>query len=84
MRGFISPIIAAVLTAGISFSAFGKRATDAANETGLSDEARQKKSDELSGKSDSEFLRCFADKAAQQKGYAGAVAAAQALFDRLP
>ena len=63
---------------------FAKKASDAANETGLSDEARQKKSDELSRKSDSEFLRCFADKAAQQKGYAGAVAAAQALFDRLP
>ena len=63
---------------------YAKRATDAANETGLSDEARQTKSDELSGKSDSEFLRCFAEKAAQQKSYASAVAAAQALFDRLP
>ena len=37
-----------------------------------SDDARQKKSDEMSGKSDSEFLRCFSEKASQQTGYAAA------------
>ena len=61
-----------------------KRSEAAANEEGLDDAARAKKSEELSGKSDSEFLRCFAEKAAQQKGYAGAARAAQALLNRLP
>ena len=56
----------------------------AAEEPGLSDAARQKKSEALSGKADTEFLRCFAEKASQQNGFAGAVAAAQALIDRLP
>jgi hypothetical protein len=56
----------------------------AAEEPGLSDAARQKKSQALSGKSDSEFLRCFAEKASQQDGSAAAAAAAQALMDRLP
>jgi len=63
---------------------YAKRAEAAASEESLDDAARAKKSEELSGKSDSEFLRCFAEKASQQKGYAGAVKAAQALLDRLP
>jgi hypothetical protein len=61
-----------------------KKSVAAAEEPGLSDAARQKKSDALSGKSDTEFLRCFAEKASKQDGFAGATAAAQALVDRLP
>ncbi len=61
-----------------------EQSTAAATEPGLSDAARQKKSDALSAKSESEFLRCFAEKAATQGGFAGAVAAAQGLLDRLP
>ena len=45
---------------------------------------RQKKSDALSGKADTEFLRCFAEKASQQNDFAGAVTAAQALIEMLP
>ncbi len=61
-----------------------KKSVAAAEEPGLSDAARQKKSQALSGKADTEFLRCFAEKASQQNGFAGAVTAAQALIDRLP
>jgi hypothetical protein len=61
-----------------------KKSVAAAEEPGLSDAARQKKSDALSGKSYTEFLRCFAEKASQQDGFAGATTAAQALLDRLP
>jgi hypothetical protein len=46
--------------------------------------AGQKQSDALSAKSDAEFLRCFAEKAPQQAGFAAATKAAQALLDRLP
>ncbi len=42
------------------------------------------KSAALSDKADTEFLRCFAEQASKQKGFAGAAAAAQALMDRLP
>jgi hypothetical protein len=55
-----------------------------AEEPGLSDAAREKKSQALSGKSDTEFLRCFAEKASQHNAFAGAMTAAQALLDRLP
>lgn len=41
-------------------------------------------SDELSGKSDAEFLRCFAERAKNQKGFAAALRAAEALMARLP
>ncbi len=63
---------------------YAQKAIDAGTEPGLDDDARQKKSDEMSGKSDSEFLRCFSEKASQQTGYAAAARAAQALLDRLP
>ncbi len=61
-----------------------KKAEDAAQEPGLDDEARLKKSEALSAKSESEFLRCFAAQARHQPGFAAAVTAAQALLDRLP
>jgi hypothetical protein len=61
-----------------------KKSLAAAEEEGLDDKARSAKSDDLSGKSDSEFLRCFADKASQQNSFAAAARAAQALMDRLP
>ncbi len=46
--------------------------------------ADQKQSDVLSAKSEAEFLRCFAEKARQQSGFAAATKAAQARIDRLP
>ncbi|MGA8321372.1 MAG: hypothetical protein WB774_11275, partial [Xanthobacteraceae bacterium] len=61
-----------------------KKSVAAAEEPGLSDAAREKKSQALSGKSDTEFLRCFAEKASQHNAFAGAMTAAQALLDRLP
>ncbi|MGB7888780.1 MAG: hypothetical protein WCD52_24980 [Xanthobacteraceae bacterium] len=61
-----------------------KKFVAAAEEPGLSDAAREKKSQALSGKSDTEFLRCFAEKASQHNAFAGAMTAAQALLDRLP
>ena len=61
-----------------------KRSIAAAEDEGLDDKARREKSDDLSGKSDSEFLRCFADNASQQDGFAAATQAAQGLVDRLP
>lgn len=38
-----------------------KKSIAAAEEKGVYDKSRAEKSEELSGKSDSEFLRCFAD-----------------------
>ena len=35
-------------------------------------------------RSENEFLRCFAEQAPKQKGFAAAVQAAQALLERLP
>lgn len=61
-----------------------KRSIAAAQEKELDDKGRAKKSEELSGNSDSEFLRCFADNASQQNGFAAATQAAQALLERLP
>lgn len=61
-----------------------KKSEDAAQEPGLDDEARLKKSDALSAKSESEFLRCFGAKASQQDSFAAAATAAQTLLDRLP
>ena len=61
-----------------------KKSAAAAKEPGLSDDARDKKSEALSAKAETEFLSCFAAKAPQQNGFAGAAAAAQALIDRLP
>lgn len=61
-----------------------KKSIAAAEEAGVDDKARAKKSEELSGKSDSEFLRCFADNAAQQSGFAAATQTAQRLVERLP
>jgi hypothetical protein len=61
-----------------------KKSEDAAQEPGLDDEARLKKSEALSAKSEAEFLRCFAAQASHQNGFAAAVTAAQTLLDRLP
>jgi hypothetical protein len=61
-----------------------KKSIAAAEEEGRDDKARREKSNDLSGKSDSEFLRCFAENAAQQGSFAAAAQAAQALLDRLP
>ena len=51
---------------------------------GLGDDARRKQSDALSAQSESEFLRCFDAHAQEQKGFAAAARAAQALLMRLP
>ncbi len=53
-------------------------------EQGSDKEARREKSDGLSGKSESEFLRCFAERAPQQSAFTAAIQAAQELLDRLP
>jgi hypothetical protein len=58
-----------------------KTAADAAN---ANDPAAQDKADALSAQSDAEFLKCFAERAPQQAGFAAAVKAAQTLLDRLP
>jgi len=47
------------------------------------EEHRQPISDALSAKSASDFLRCFAEKAREQDGFAAATAAAQSLIDRV-
>ena len=60
-----------------------KKSIAAGEEEGLDDKTRAKKSEELSGKSDSEFLRCFAENASQQRWLrrrdAGRAGAARAL-----
>ena len=48
------------------------------------DPAAQDKAEALSAQSDAEFLKCFAEQAPQQAGFAAAVKAAQTLLDRLP
>jgi hypothetical protein len=58
-----------------------KTAADAAN---ANDPAAQDKADALSAQSDAEFLKCFAERAPQQAGFAAAMTAAQTLLDRLP
>ena len=58
-----------------------KTAADAAN---ANDPAAQDNADALSAQSDAEFLKCFAERAPQQAGFAAAVTAAQTLLDRLP
>ncbi len=58
-----------------------KTAADAAN---ANDPAAQANADALSAQSDAEFLKCFAERAPQQAGFAAAVTAAQTLLDRLP
>jgi hypothetical protein len=58
-----------------------KTAADAAN---ANDPAAQDKADALSAQSDAEFLKCFAEQAPRQAGFAAAVKAAQTLLDRLP
>lgn len=47
-------------------------------------QAAQDRAAALSAEADAQFLRCFADKAPQQSGFAAAVEAAQALVARLP
>jgi hypothetical protein len=44
----------------------------------VDDKARREKSDALSAKSAAEFLRCFAEQASRQNGFAAAMTAAQA------
>jgi hypothetical protein len=46
--------------------------------------ADQNRSEALSARSDADFLKCFAEKASQQPGFAAAAKAAQALIERLP
>jgi hypothetical protein len=59
---------------------YADQAAKAARNPALS----QDQVDALSAKSDSEFLRCFAQNAARQAGFAAAAKAAQTLIDRLP
>ena len=61
-----------------------KNAEQAGSEAGLDDEARSAKAEALRSKSEQEFLRCFADRASAQKGFAAATQAAEALIARLP
>jgi len=65
-------------------SKLAKQAEEATTAPGLGDEARRKQSDALSAQSESEFLRCFDAHAQEQKGFAAAARAAQALLMRLP
>jgi hypothetical protein len=78
--GAVGPIPACEATR----NGLAKQAAAAANDPGLDDKAAQAKSDTLSAQSEAEFLRCFADKASQQSGFAAATQAAQSLLDRLP
>jgi len=56
----------------------------AAAERDLDDEHRRQKADALSARSEAEFLRCFAEKARQEPGFAIATAAAQSLIEQMP
>ena len=60
----------------------GKKAGKAAPDDGGDDKPPGDAA--LKGNAETEFLRCFAEQAAQQPGFAAAVQAAQALIDRLP
>jgi hypothetical protein len=60
-----------------------KKADAAAQQQDLDDTKRQEKSDSLRGKSETDFLRCFAEQASRQNSFAGAVSAAQDLIDRV-
>ena len=60
-----------------------KKSVKAAEEPGVDDKARREKSDALSAKSEAEFLRCFAEQASRQNGFAAATTAAQALINQL-
>jgi hypothetical protein len=78
--GAVGPIAACAAVRG----GYAKRASEAAQEEGSDDKSRREKSDTLSARSETEFLRCFAEQAPQQNGFAAATQAAQALIDRLP
>ena len=62
----------------------GNKRGEAAPEDGGDDKPAGEKLDAPKGNSETEFLRCFAERAPQQTGFAAAVQAAQALIDRLP
>ena len=79
-------IFVAMAQGGRVFIAFTKE-LDAIGPIASCDQIKSdlvKKSEALRDKADTEFLRCFAEKASQQNGFAGAVTAAQALIARLP
>lgn len=63
---------------------YEKKASEVSEDSKLDEKTRTEKSGELMTKSEAEFLRCFAQRASQQQGFAAAVQAAQALMDRLP
>jgi len=63
---------------------YEKQASEASEDRTLDDNTRTEKSGALMTRSETEFLRCFAEQAPKQKGFAAAVQAAQALLDRLP
>ncbi|HZP79197.1 MAG TPA: hypothetical protein VFB45_23880 [Pseudolabrys sp.] len=61
-----------------------RKASEAAARKDLSDTQRSELSDKLSAQADRDYLSCFAREAPQQKDFTAAVAAAQALMERLP
>jgi hypothetical protein len=62
---------------------YDKKATEIYKESTLSSEEQSRQSERLSGKSDTEFVRCFKERAPQQAGFAAAAQAAQTLLERL-
>ena len=67
------------------FAAVGPIASCDAKRAALVEAARKRNDDQadrLMAQSDADFLSCFAEQAAQQKNYAGAVDAAQSLLNR--
>ena len=63
---------------------YEKKATEAVQNTTLNPQEQRRQVDDASEKSDTEFLRCFQERAARQAGFSATVQAAQALLDRLP
>ena len=63
---------------------YDKQAEEAAQQPDSEGESASNRAGALMDKADNEFLRCFAEQAAQQSNYPAALQAAQALLDRLP
>ena len=63
---------------------YDKRAEEAAQQPDADGKTAGDRAGELMAKADSEFLRCFGERAPQQSGFPAALQAAQALFDLLP
>jgi hypothetical protein len=61
---------------------YDKKASDVLQNSTLSEDEQRKQSDEMSGKSETEFLRCFEDRAKHQPGFAAATKGAQDLLER--